>query len=294
MILSKSRNSFFPFVIPGLVLLFVLIFLPILQSIYASFTQAGVNPSKSSEFVGLAHYAWLFSQESFWTSLKLAVMFTVVSTFFELIIALSVALFFYFLRPVPRIIEILLILPMFVLPVVSGLTFRYIYDPNSGPLSYLFERLSFDPIAPLSDSFWAFWAVVLQDIWRMWPFVFLIIYAGLKSLPKSAQEAARIDGAGTKDIIFHILLPALKPTILVAIGLKVTESLKVFTEVYVMTGGGPGDSTSLLSIYVVKQAFHFFRIGPASAASVILLLLGIGLATGITKLQNRSLVKGQL
>jgi multiple sugar transport system permease protein len=150
-----------------------------------------------------------------------------------------------------------------------------------------------DPIAPLSDSFWAFWAIILQDIWRMWPFVFLIIYAGLKSLPKSSQEAARIDGAGTKDIIFHILLPALKPTILVAIGLKVTESLKVFTEVYVMTGGGPGDSTSLLSIYVVKQAFHFFRIGPASAASVILLLLGIGLAIGITKLQNRSSLKGQ-
>jgi multiple sugar transport system permease protein len=292
-ILSRAKNSYIPFVIPGLGLLFLLVFLPILQSIYASFTQEAQIPTNSAEFVGLAHYLWLFSQDSFWTSLKLAAVFTLVSTFFEILIALGVSLYLYFLKPIPRIFEILLILPMFVLPVVSGLTFRYIYDPNSGPLSYLFERLSMDPIAPLSDSFWAFWAIILQDIWRMWPFVFLIIYAGLKSLPKSSQEAARIDGAGTKDIIFHILLPALKPTILVAIGLKVTESLKVFTEVYVMTGGGPGDSTSLLSIYVVKQAFHFFRIGPASAASVILLLLGISLAIGITKLQNRSSLKGQ-
>ena len=121
----------------------------------------------------------------------------------------------------------------------------------------------------------------------MWPFLFLVIYACLKALPKSAQEAARIDGAATKALIWHIVLPALRPTLAIAIGLKIMESLKVFTEVYVMTGGGPGDSTSLISLFVVKQAFHFFQIGPASAASVVLLVLGMSLAWTITKMQTQ-------
>jgi multiple sugar transport system permease protein len=222
----------------------------------------------------------------------LAAFFTLTTTIIEILIAGSVALFLYFQKPIPRVIEVLLILPMFVLPVVSGLTFRYIYDPNDGPLSSIFNALGYEPMSPLADSFWAFWAIVLQDIWRMWPFLFLIIYAGLKALPKSAQEAAKMDGASTREIIRYVILPALRPTLAIAIGLKVMESLKVFTEVYVMTGGGPGDSTSLLSLFVVKQAFHFFQVGPASAASIVLLVLGMSLAWGVTHLQNKAALPG--
>ncbi|MEY2987272.1 MAG: hypothetical protein RJB13_793 [Pseudomonadota bacterium] len=279
------------FILPGTVLLIVLLAWPIFQSAFSSLSEQSHIANSSTEFVGLMHFKSLLSQNSFWNSLWLAATFTVSTTIIELAIATMVALFLYFHKPVSRFVEILLILPMFVLPVVSGLTFRYIYDPNDGPLSVLFQYLNYEPISPLADSFWSFWAIVLQDVWRMWPFLFLVIYAGLKALPKSAQEAARIDGATSKALIWHIVLPALRPTIAIAIGLKVMESLKVFTEVYVMTGGGPGDSTSLISLFVVKQAFHFFQIGPASAASVVLLVLGMTLAWTVTKMQSQPTTK---
>jgi multiple sugar transport system permease protein len=292
MLSPKTQRSLILFLFPGCALLTLLIVWPVLESAVSSLTVAPQGNTHTPVFAGLTHYKNLLSQSSFWNALGLAATFTLVTTFLELLIGLAVALFLYFQRALPRMFEILLILPMFILPVVSGLTFRYIYDPNDGPLSFIFDALGYEPAAPLADSFWAFWSVVLQDVWRMWPFLFLIIYAGLKALPRSSQEAARMDGATTRQVITHILLPALRPTLGIAMGLKIMESLKVFTEVYVMTGGGPGESTSLLSLYVVKQAFHFFQVGPASAASILLLILGMTLAWSVTRLQNRVAVSG--
>ncbi|MEY3903972.1 MAG: hypothetical protein RL189_3278 [Pseudomonadota bacterium] len=292
MLSAKSQRSLLVFLFPGCALLTLLIGWPVLESAVSSLSVTANNTGQSDTFAGIAHYKTLLSQSSFWNSLWLAALFTMTTTGLELVIGLAVALFLYFQRSLPRVVEILLILPMFILPVVSGLTFRYIYDPNDGPLSFIFDRLGYEPAAPLADSFWAFWSIVLQDIWRMWPFLFLIIYAGLKALPRSAQEAARMDGATTAQIIQFVLLPALRPTLGIAAGLKIMESLKVFTEVYVMTGGGPGESTSLLSLFVVKQAFHFFQVGPASAASILLLALGMSLAWTVTHMQNRPAVAG--
>lgn len=291
---TMSHRSVLLFVLPGCTLLLLLLGWPIVQSAVSSVTGSQTPLDAQSASFGFMHYKTLLSQSSFWNALGLAVSFTASTTAIELCIATLVALFLYFRRPIHRALEVLLILPMFVLPVVSGLTFRYIYDPNDGPLSVVFQWLGFEPISPLADSFWAFWAIVLQDVWRMWPFLFLVVYAGLKALPKSAQEAARLDGATHRTLIRHIILPALKPTLAIAVGLKVMESLKVFTEVYVMTGGGPGDSTSLISLFVVQQAFHFFQIGPASAASMVLLALGMMLAWTVTKRQTQATVKNEV
>lgn len=288
MLSHRSQRSLLLFVLPGSALLTLLIGWPILQSAFSALTMTPTTDSETLTFAGLAHFRELTGQSSFWNSISLAALFTVTTTASELLFALTIALFIYLQKRLPRLVEVLLILPMFVLPVVSGLTFRYIYDPNDGPLSFIFTALGYEPISPLADASWAFWAIVLQDIWRMWPFLFLIIYAGLKALPKSAHEAAKMDGASTQQLIRYIILPALRPTLAIAVGLKIMESLKVFTEVYVMTGGGPGDSTSLLSLFVVKQAFHFFQVGPASAASILLLALGMSLAWGVTRLQNRT------
>jgi multiple sugar transport system permease protein len=287
MISGHTRKSIWFFVTPGLLLMTFLLAWPIAQGVMAAFREGSSQVGSSDGFVGLKNFEALLTNPAFWSSLKLAVSFTAVTTVIEMSIGLGVALFLYFQKPMYRLVEVLLILPMFVLPVVSGLTFRYIFDPGNGPFSEWFDKLGWEPISLLGDPFWAFWAIVFQDVWRMWPFVFLIIYGGLKAQSKVGQEAAKIDGASTSQIIYHVILPALKPTLIVACGLKITESLKAFTEIYVMTGGGPGDSTTLLSIFVVKQAFHFFHVGEASASSIILLLLGAGLAFSVTKYQNR-------
>ncbi len=295
MITQHSSKSIWFFVIPGLALMLFLLAWPIGQGLLTSLSDTASHAGSAERvFVGLKNFEALLAKPAFWNSLKLAVSFTSVTTLLELMIGLIVALYLYFHKPVYRILEVLLILPMFVLPVVSGLTFRYIFDANNGPFSEIFDRLGWEPISLLADPFWAFWAIVIQDVWRMWPFVFLIIYGGLKAQSKVGQEAAKIDGASTFQIIYHVILPALRPTLVVACGLKITESLKAFTEIYVMTGGGPGDSTTLLSIFVVRQAFHFFQIGEASASSILLLCLGAGLAFSVTKYQNRSKSIGDL
>jgi len=121
----------------------------------------------------------------------------------------------------------------------------------------------------------------------MWPFVFLVIYAGFKSLPREPIEAVTLDGASRWQAFRYVILPMLMPTLFVAVLLKVIESLKAFTEIYVMTGGGPGEATSLLSMYVVKQAFTFFKVGYGAAVSAVLLCVGVTLAVCVGLAQRR-------
>ena len=160
---------------------------------------------------------------------------------------------------------------MFVIPVVSGLTFRFIFDPESGVFATIYFWFNMEAPDFLGDPTLAFTTVIAQDVWRMWPFIFVILYAGLKSLDKEILNAAKIDGATPLQRFWYIILPAMKATILISIILKTIESFKAFTEIYVMTGGGPGESTSILSMYIIKQLTDFNRYGFGSAISVVLL-----------------------
>ena len=117
--------------------------------------------------------------------------------------------------------------------------------------------------------------VIAQDVWRMWPFIFIILYAGLKSIDTEILNAAKIDGANMLQRFRYIVLPAMKSTIIISIILKTIESFKAFTEIYVMTGGGPGESTSILSMYIIKQLTQFNRYGFGSAVSMVLLFSAI-------------------
>lgn len=268
------------FLWPTLLLLGLLLVAPVASSLYLSLrdTTATTLAQGGDSFVGLGNYRELLSDASFHASVWLLLKFIVVTTVLELLIALGVA---YWLDQVVRpwrIVETLLIVPMFVIPVVSGLTFRFLLDPGEGIFALVWGWFGKEAPALLGDPSAAFWAIVAQDVWRMWPFVFLIVYAGFKSLPKEPLEAIRLDGANAWQAFRHVTLPMLQPTLVVAALLKVIESLKAFTEIYVMTGGGPGEATSLLSMYVVKQAFTFFKVGYGSAVSAVLLLTGIALA----------------
>lgn len=262
----------------GILLLGILIF-PILYSFGLSFFDANGATWFRGEatFLGIGNYVNLFQDGSFLNSVKLLALYIVVTTVLELILALGFALVLDQVIKPPKWIYTLIILPMFVLPVVSGLTFRYLFDPDSGIIGTVFLWASLEPPDFLGDPTLAFVLVVLQDIWRMWPFLFMIILAGLKGIPKDPIEAIKMDGGNFFQSCRFVILPALAPTILVATLLKVIESLKAFTEIYVMTGGGPGESTTILSMYIIKQITDFSAYGFGSAASCLLILVGIGL-----------------
>ncbi len=260
----------------GLLLLGILVF-PIIYSFSLSLHAADGASwfAGTSQFVGLANYTDLMMDQSFIQSIWLLLVYIVITTVVELLIALILAIFLDQVLVVPAWMRTFLILPMFVLPVVSGLTFRYLFDPDGGILGTMFYWFDLEAPDLLGDPIGAFAVVVLQDIWRMWPFLFIIVFAGLKSLPRDTIEAVKMDGANLWQTCRFVILPGLRGTIVVAVLLKVIESLKAFTEIYVMTGGGPGESTTILSMYIIKQITDFSQYGYGSAASTLLLVAGV-------------------
>ena len=263
------------FLIPAIVLVgFVLVF-PIIFAFFLSTFKWPLVETGNRQFIFLDNYINIFKDKEFWHALYLQIGFILIAIPIELIIGFSVALLFYRSFPFATLIRSLLLLPVFVLPVLSGLTWRLMLQPEYGPLNYLISKLGFKQLTWLADPKLAYTAIIIQDIWRMWPFMFMIIYAGLTTIPKDLIEAAKLDGARFRDRVFKIIIPLLKPTIATALLLRIIDALRIFSEVFIMTEGGPGNATTLLSIYIYRQAFRYFNMGYSSAMAIILMLISL-------------------
>lgn len=281
--------TFACFVGPALLLLGGLLILPLLFSVALSFYDTSILSliDGTDRFVGLHNYGQLLQDGDFWSAVLRLTLFAGVTTGLELILALTVAFYLDQVWAPPKFVEALLLLPMLVIPVVSGLLFRYLFDPGEGLWGALFGLIGWEAPALLGHPLLAFVVIVLQDVWRMWPFMFMIVYAGLKSLPHEPMEAARLDGCTHLQVFRFVIAPMLLPTVTVAVVLKLVESLRAFTEIYVMTGGGPGRSTELLSMYVVKVAFDYFQLGAGAAAGVVVFAFGMLIAGALLTAQAR-------
>ncbi|MFM7199957.1 MAG: carbohydrate ABC transporter permease [Myxococcota bacterium] len=291
-IVTGTRDVWLPFMCfvgPALFLLGGLLILPLLFSVGLSFYDTTILSliDGTDRFLGIENYAVLLQDEDFWSAVLRLLLFAGVTTGLELALALTVAFYLDQVWTPPKLLEALLLLPMLVIPVVSGLLFRYLFDPGEGLWGTLFERVGLEAPALLGHPILAFVVMVLQDVWRMWPFMFMIVYAGLKSLPREPMEAARLDGCTNFQVFRFVLAPLLMPTVTVAVVLKLIESLRAFTEIYVMTGGGPGRSTELLSMYVVKVAFDYFQLGLGAAAGVLVFGFGMLIAGVLLTVQAR-------
>jgi len=168
----------------------------------------------------------------------------------------------------------LLLLPMILPPVVVGVIWRLIYNPNFGVLNGALQLAGLDTtrLTWLADPSVALAAVMVVDVWEWTPFVFLILLAGLQAIPEEPYEAARIDGASAWQTFRHVTLPLLAPAILVALLLRTMDLLRIFDQVFILTQGGPGFATETISLYIYKTAFRFFDFGYAAAMSLLLLV----------------------
>ena len=272
--IKTSRASLVIFLGPALTIIGLLMIYPIFYSLNLSLYEASGSEfiAGNTRYIGFKNYLTMMQDTSFWHSSKLLIYYIISTTFIEVGLALAIAIYLEQIIKLPPKFNALFLLPMFVIPVVSGLTFRFIFDPESGVFATIYFWFNMEAPDFLGDPTLAFTTVIAQDVWRMWPFIFVILYAGLKSLDKEILNAAKIDGATPLQRFWYIILPAMKATILISILLKTIESFKAFTEIYVMTGGGPGESTSILSMYIIKQLTDFNRYGFGSAISVVLLL----------------------
>jgi multiple sugar transport system permease protein len=225
-------------------------------------------------FVGADNFLRLVRDPLFFQSLGQTLVFTVGALALEFGLGLGLALLLDSQIRGRNLWRSLLLLPMILPPVVVGVIWRLIYNPNFGVLNGALQLGGVDTsrLTWLADPSVALAAVIVVDVWEWTPFVFLILLAGLQAVPEEPYEAARIDGASAWQTFRHVTLPLLAPAILVALLLRTIDLLRIFDQVFILTQGGPGFATETISLYIYKTAFRFFDFGYAAAMSLLLLV----------------------
>ncbi len=287
---SRGRLPGGPYLLllPALVALALVSLYPLYYGIRASFTHYLYGRSYGTN--GLTNYRrdWSdpFVHQAMTTTAKYVLVTVTVETLLGLGLALLVSREIRFSSP----IRVGLILPMTIAPVVVGVMWRLIYDSGVGVTDPLFQAFGFKAPEVLASNTSAFIGVCVVDIWEWTPLIFLILLAGLQSLPQEPLEAARVDGAGRLRLFFDHTLPLLAPVLLVAIVLRTIDSIGTFDQIYVLTQGGPGVSTQLISIYAYNTAFLFSQYGLAAAMLIALLLMVTLLMVVAVRLMKRAAV----
>jgi multiple sugar transport system permease protein len=238
--------------------------------------------------VGLDNYIRLWSDDQFRNSLVVTVGFVALAVAIETVLGLALALFCQREFRGIRLLRTVLIVPMVITPVVVAIVFRLIYASDAGMLTALSELIGGGPVQILGHSTKAFIGLVALDVWEWTPLMFLILLAGLQSLPTEPFEAARVDGAGPWRIFIDHTLPMLGPVLAIAIVLRTIDAFGTFDQVFVLTRGGPGEATRLLSIFGYDTAFKFQQTGYAAALFVTMGLMVLALAMAAVRLLRRA------
>ncbi|HET6171296.1 MAG TPA: sugar ABC transporter permease [Gaiellales bacterium] len=270
---------------PAVLLVLAVVVYPLISGVQTSrqFYRFGSAISN----VGWAQYRQALDDPLFtgalWTTLK----FVFFAVAIETALGLGLALLCLGELPFIRTMRLILIVPMVVTPVVVGIVFRLIYASDVGLLSAASGLVGGGSVGILDSETRAFWGLVLLDVWEWTPLIFLILLAGLQSLPQEPFEAARVDGAGTWRTFVDHTLPMLAPVLVVAIVLRTIDAFTTFDQVYVLTHGGPGTSTQLISIYGYDTFFRFQQYGYAAAMLLMVALLVLACAFLAVRLMRR-------
>ena len=288
----RDRHLKYLFVLPALFVVAATAIWPLSQSFYLSFREWKLNRARDSkplweyQYDGLENIAYLFDNylyaledDLLWNSIRVTSIFTVASVLASVGLALGLALL---LAPGGKFrltVRTLLILPFAMSPALIGVSWRFMFQPDFGLFKAFFDVL----IPPLADMDWlgdttlAMVALVGSDVWHWTPYLTLVLIGGLATVPQDAREAAMIDGAGSWSVFMDVTLPSILPVLAVCLVLKTIFSLKMFDQVYMLTNGGPGNSTQTLAHYIYFNGFKYYNMGYASAVSYLLVIPMFGL-----------------
>ncbi len=273
---------------PGLVGLVLVVLFPVFFAIFTSFFDYTLLHRNYETFTGLENYRTAVGQNYFGESLWVTLKFVVAVVLTEFLIGFTVALMLNAVTRFKDVYYLILLMPLLINPVVVALIWRMFLHPELGIVNYLLSVVWIPPVNWLGDPGIAFWTVVLVDIWHQVSFMIILLLAGLSALPREPYEAARMDGASTIQAFFFVTLPLLRPVIVVTLLIRLIFAVKTFDLIFVMTRGGPGTATDLISYFIYRSAFYGLNIGQASAISVILLVIVLGM-TGYLYRYMRSL-----
>jgi len=270
----KESLSITWFLLPTVLIIFLVMVYPMLHGIILSISRLDFA-NFSLTIDGFSNFISLFNSDIFWIAFKNSMIWTVSTVTGQFVIGFGAALLLN--QPIKGsyIFTTILLLPWAIAGVVVGLTWFWLYHADFGTIAWLLKALNFNVTAVLSDQYTAFPAVILADIWRGFPFIMLMLLSGLQTIPRNLYDAAVVDGANSFEIFKYIIVPWMKPMIIIVLILRTVWSLNAFDLVKIMTKGGPGNITEILGLYIYDQGFSYFKFEKAAAASVVLLVIAI-------------------
>ena len=263
------------FASPAIIFFSLFYLYPLGRALYISFHRWSLL--SQPKFIGLGNYARLFTDPEFLNSLKVTFYYTFGTVIPIWILALALALIFHENFRWKQFYLTVYYMPAVITLTVWSLVWLLMYHPASGLLTLFTKPLGFEFIRWLNDPSLAMPSLILLSIWKGTPFYMIFFLAGLRSIPATYYEAAMVDGATWLQRFWHITLPLLRPVMLFVAVFSIIVAFQVFTPVFVLTQGGPGSATRVMPYFIVQNAFDFLRMGYASAASFVLLLILMGL-----------------
>lgn len=261
------------FLAPAALLLGVFVIYPIAYLCYLSFTTGSFTRA-GIQWVGLRNYLRLLVSPDFWQVTSNTLYFTVATVIPSLVIPLGLAVRLNRSVAFRGFLRTAYFIPSITSLVAVGLGFRWLFQTD-GPVNQLLGAIGIPAIPWLGDPFWAMHVLILLSIWKQLGFNMVVFLAGLQTIPSSRYEAAELDGANGWQQFWYITLPGLRPTLIFATITTAIFTLRSFEQPYVMTGGGPLNSTNLLVYYIYTEAFAQFDFGYAAAAATVLLIVAL-------------------
>ena len=268
------------FVLPALALIAVFFFVPVIVGLVLSLTDFdiyAIGDTSIARFVGLNNYVEILRNPVFWKALGNTLYFVFVSGPLMMIVSLAAALLLNAkLARARGFFRTAYFLPVVTTIVAVSIVWRYLYHPHYGFLNFILGKFGVGPVDWLGDPHWAMPAIIVLAVWKNFGYNMLIYLAGLQSIPEELYEAAHLDGAGPWRRFVHITVPMLGPTLLFVALVTMIGYFQLFAEPYVMTRGGPLQSTTSMVLLMYEEGFRWWRMGNAAAVAFVLFVVTLG------------------
>jgi len=288
-LLSKIVNLVKPYllIMPAMLILAGVIIYPLIFSLSKSLTDFNLG-MPGEVFIGLKNYITALNDQGFRESLGVSVLFSLCSTGLGLALGFGTALLLQRDFIGKRLLTILIILPMMVTPVAVGIIWLLMFQPDFSIINGLLGLIGINGPIWLQNKWSARIAVIVADVWQWTPFFTLILLGGLLSLPAAVIESAKVDGASGFQLLRYIKVPMMKSLILVVLLIRLIDSFKTFDSIFIMTNGGPGSATEVLSLHIYRSGLPFMNISYASAMSYLFLIILIVTTTLLIRQLRRA------
>ncbi len=283
----RRERSARAFLLPAVLVLVLVVLVPLVASLALSFTEWHYLTQDSPTFIGLKNYIAVLTDSGDLASIAITLRFVLISVTLEVTLGFTIALLLDAKLRGRGVFRLFTLLPFMISEVVVALMWRYMYQTDNGVLNYLLTLVGLEPRVWI-DAENAFTSIIIMEVWQHTPFAILVFMAALAGVPESLVEAAKIDGAGHLRRLWHVVIPAIRPQIFVVITFRVMFTLRVFTQPYVLTGGGPADLTRVAGINIFQKAFRYYDLGAANALSWVLIVITIVIVAALNLVRGRT------